>query len=258
MDTRFWGPSGWKLLHTISFLYEPVNIDSTKEFLEVLPFILPCKFCRYSLTCYYEKHPYDKVLHSKKDFAKWMYIIHNCVNDKLRRQGLNPARNPTFNSVGIFYRKWLSKGVTSCVTSTFWDFLFSVAYNHPKEASKNSSPMPDCPPEAVGCDSNAERNKWNTMTAAERMPYYKRFWDLLPVVMPVLKWSEAPNLTCRKSTVAWLWRQRCNLQPDKHDPYREVCHRIASFSSGCGSSKKAKTCRKKPSASITRKVKKHN
>lgn len=258
MDTRFWGPSGWKLLHTMSFIYDPINKDQTAEFLAVLPFILPCKFCRYSLTCYYEKHPYENALKSRESFAKWLYTIHNCVNDKLRKQGLNPTRDPTFNSVATFYRKWLSKGLTSCVTSTFWDFLFSVAYNHPKEASKNSSPMPDCPAEAVDCSDPNEKNKWNTMTAAERMPYYRHFWELLPVVIPAFKWSESPNLSCRKSTVAWLWRQRCKLQPDTHDPYREVCHRIASYSSGCSSSKTAKTCRKKPSVSITRKVKKHN
>ena len=31
MDTRFWGPSGWKLLHSITFNYKgnTVNIDET-------------------------------------------------------------------------------------------------------------------------------------------------------------------------------------------------------------------------------------
>jgi hypothetical protein len=258
MDTRFWGPSGWKLLHSISFLYDPKHKDDTSEFLATLPFILPCKFCRHSLTCYYKEYPYENNLNSRKDFEKWMYTIHNCVNNKLRKQGLNPTNDPTFNSVTTFYRKWLSKGVTSCVLSTFWDFLFSVAYNHPKEASKHSLPMPDCPPEAVNCKDPNEKNKWNTMLASERMPYYRRFWELLPVVMPVFKWNEAPNITCRKSTIAWLWRQRCAIEPDNKDPYRDVCTRIASYASGCGTSKRARTCRKKPTVSKTRKVKKHN
>lgn len=258
MDTRFWGPSGWKLLHTISFTYDPINKDKTADFLAVLPFILPCKFCRYSLTCYYKKYPYENALKSRYTFCKWMYTIHNCVSNKLRRQGLNPTKNPTFNSVTTFYKKWLSKGLTSCVTSTFWDFLFSIAYNHPKEASKNSSSMPDCPVEAVNCSDLIERNKWNTLTEDERMPYYNRFWELLPVVMPIFKWSESPILTCRKSTVAWLWRQRCKLEPNKKDPYLQLCNKIATYSSGCGTSKRAKTCRKKSVVEKTRKVKKHS
>jgi len=250
MDTRFWGPSGWKFLHVLSFSYKPDNASLVAEFLGTLPYVLPCKFCRYSLTEYYQEHPYGPALKSQKAFTQWLYTIHNCVNEKLRKQGLNPSPDPKFSDVEIFYRKWLHKGITECITSTFWDFLFAVAYNHPKEASRHSTPMPDCPPEAKHCRDLKERNKWNVMTADERMPYYRRFWDLIPVVMPVLNWKEAPVLECRRSAVAWLWRQRCALEPEFKDPYKAVCGHIASYASGCSASKKARTCRK------TRKAKK--
>ena len=33
------------------------------------------------------------------DVKKWMYTIHNCVNDKLRQQGLYKDANPSFVSI---------------------------------------------------------------------------------------------------------------------------------------------------------------
>lgn len=257
MDTRFWGPSGWKLLHTVAFLYEPAAADATAEWLATLPYVLPCKFCRASLTDYYRAHPYGgaDVLRTRESFSRWMYKIHNCVNAKLREQGLNPSPDPPYKAVKGFYGKWLKRGLVGCVTQTFWDFLFAVAYNHPKEAGRKSVPMPNCPVEATHCHDPAERNKWNVMTAAERMPYYRRFWELIPAVLPVFSWREGPGaeLSCRRSTVAWLWRQRCRLQPDAHDPYREVCARVAAHASGCSASRRAKTCRKQGMATLIKK-----
>ena len=249
MDTRFWGPSGWKLLHTITFLYEPSQATEVGEFLAVIPYILPCKFCRYSLTEYYEKHPYEEALRSRAALARWMYTIHNCVNAKLRGQGLNPSPDPSFAAVQKFYTSWLKDGLAPCIVGTFWDFLFAVAYNHPKEASRNSSPMSGCPDT---CTGDKEKNRWNTMTADERMPYYRRFWQLLPAILPG-KWSgEEAKLGCRKSAVAWLWRQRCQMDPSWHDPYQVVCERIASHASGCSASRRARTCRRRQQRVTTR------
>ena len=106
MDTRFWGPSGWKLLHMISFNYEysVENSYAFANFFETIPFILPCKFCRSSLTDFYKKYPYrlednngkEGTMNPLLDVKKWMYNIHNCVNGKLRAQGLYPSSNPTY------------------------------------------------------------------------------------------------------------------------------------------------------------------
>lgn len=260
MDTRFWGPSGWKLLHTVAFSYGGAGAaEATAEWLATLPYILPCKYCRASLTDYYAEKPLTAdILASREKFGRWMYDIHNCVNAKLRSQGLNPSPDPPYKAVRTFYGTWLKDGIVGCVTQTFWDFLFAVAYNHPKEASRDSTPMPHCPLEVSKCRDLAEKNRWNLMTAAERMPYYRRFWELIPAVLPVFTWTEAPQLGCRRSTVAWLWRQRCRLQPGAHDPYRAVCSRVAAFASGCGASRRGKTCRAdgRRAAVKTRKAKK--
>ena len=57
MDTRFWGPSGWRLLHLITFATSDIDNDHLQLFFRNLPYVLPCKFCRASLTDYYAVDP---------------------------------------------------------------------------------------------------------------------------------------------------------------------------------------------------------
>jgi hypothetical protein len=257
MDTRFWGPSGWKLLHLITFNYNYSLKDSISyaQFFETLPYILPCKFCRASLTDYYRQYPFQKKgskgFDESLDMKKWMYDIHNCVNDKLREQGLNPNSDPKFSDVKEFYEKWMKCNWQEHLT-IFWDFLFAVAYNHPKETSRSSAPMPDCPKDVYKCKDKCEKNKWNILSLSERTYWFKRFWSCLPAVLPLeiwRKWEDAElknprTLECRRSTLAWLWRMRCALDTDFKDPYTSVCQKIATFSSDCGKKKRAITCRK--------------
>jgi hypothetical protein len=255
MDTRFWGPSGWRLLHTITFTYDESDRSRLyyKNFFEALPFVLPCKFCRSSLTEYYRQLPcQDEVLSTKETLTKWMYNIHNLVNYKLRTQGLNPTKDPSFESVKKFYEKWLQTSSYENHIITFWDFLFSIAYNHPKESTPNSKPIPECPKGIRKCNDIHEKNKWNVLGKSHRMYWYKRFWEFLPAVLPSSMrdiWYDVqrrnkPILDCRRSTIAWLWRMRCGMDQSFKDPYTLVCKKIASHASGCSSSLRAKTCRK--------------
>jgi Erv1 / Alr family len=248
MDTRFWGPSGWKLLHSIAF--SASNNSRYQAFFETLPYILPCKFCRASLTDYYAELPIPE---KTSLIPFWLYRIHNKVNKKLREQGLNPNPDPDYASIAEFYHKWLTTASASCKMSVFWDFLFAVAYNHPKETSRHSTPMPNCPEAAYTCKDKCTRNKWNTLDTQERLVWFRRFWERIPEVLPgdiASIWRNAlntsrPSTECRRSTVAWLWRMRCAMDPDFRDPYTQVCSKIASYASGCSSSRRAKTCRKK-------------
>lgn len=253
MDTRFWGPPGWRLLHLLTFQYNPTTQKSAmRRFLETLPYILPCKYCRASLTDYYRELPItNAVLESQDSLSKWLYAIHNKVNDKLRSQGLTTTPNPTYASVERYYKTWIDDG--GLPIHAGWDFLFAIAYNHPKEASRHTSPMPECPPRAKTCKSIRIRNKWNTLPFRPRLHWYKRFWETLPAVLSrpdAEAWKAACaevgcTLTNRKSTLAWLWRLRCVLDAGFQDPYQVVCQRIAAFSSGCGKARKGVTCRKK-------------
>jgi len=250
MDTRFWGPSGWKLLHLITFdyTYTPTNAITYAQFFESIPYILPCKFCRSSLTDYYKKYPYTTYvnINPNLNLKKWMYNIHNCVNDKLREQGLNPNQNPKYKDIKKVYEEWTD---WTKQLSVIWDFLFAIAYNHPKDSY--SEPMPDCPEEVYKCKDNCEKNKWNVLSLQDKLYWFQRFWSFLPAVLPeeiAKRWKKIknpPTLNCRRSTLAWLWRMRCALDTNFKDPYTSICKKIATYSSDCGKNKRAITCRKK-------------
>lgn len=248
MDTRFWGPSGWKLLHMITFDYNIKNSISYAQFFESIPYILPCKFCRTSLTDYYKEYPFTSYvnMNPRLDVKKWMYHIHNCVNNKLRTQGLNRYPNPTYSVVKKTYEDWLTRDWTEQL-STFWDFLFAVAYNHPNDTKH--VPIPDCPKGAYKCKDKCEKNKWNILSIRDRLYWFRRFWAFLPVVLPreiAKKWKEIninPTLQSRNSTLEWLWKMRCGLDSNFKDPYTSICKKIKLHSVDCNK-KRSITCRK--------------
>lgn len=88
--TKIWGPSLWIGLHCISFGY-PIN--PTKEqkieymnFFKSVGDVLPCKYCRESYKNFLltgnTKLNLD-VMENRETLTKWLYLIHNAVNEKL-------------------------------------------------------------------------------------------------------------------------------------------------------------------------------
>ena len=308
MDTRFWGPSGWRLLHLITFTYEPIGAkrlgepigakrlgqtssgvgeprqkESVRELFSMLPFVLPCKFCRASLVQYMRKEPLEPALKSRATLTRWLYKIHNHVNAKLRDQGLLKDADPSFADVKKVYEDRVAAG---CIRTEFegWDFLFSIADNHPfSQNAKNSSPMPPMPPmpdahigdiqtltslkegglpKAQSADglTPEERNEFNLMTPEERMPYYKRFWESFTGTngaLPFLSWRDAwttcginyERISHRQTWIRELWRVRCCLEKElelvNREEFGSLCKRLANHRSGCGSKTRGKTCRRK-------------
>ena len=107
MNTTFWGPSGWKFLHTLTFIYpeNPSFSDKVKmrEFMNSLYLILPCKYCRASFLKYSNSLPIDEHLESRNMIIEWLYKIHNKVNKKLRAQGFCKHSNPDESTVASIY-----------------------------------------------------------------------------------------------------------------------------------------------------------
>ena len=253
MDTRFWGPSGWRLIHLISFAAPTLNRKHLHTFFETLPYVLPCKFCRASLTDYYVSDPIPTDL---KEFAEWSYRIHNRVNGKLREQKLLTDKDPTWRSVKQQYEKWMKQ---SCTQQTMigWDFLYSVAYTTPCK-DVTSTPIPGAPPSITTPEL---KNRWNTMTINERIPKLKAWWSSLPHVLPFPIWQKAwrktvpriPQLQCgRKDVTEWLYRAEkamCQELEENipHESFDGLCNELNAFASGCGKIKthKVKTCRAK-------------
>jgi Erv1 / Alr family len=253
MDTRFWGPSGWRLLHFIAFAAPTLNRHHLHLFFETLPYVLPCKFCRASLTDYYTTDPIPT---DANEFANWLYRIHNRVNGKLREQKLIKHKDPSWQEVKQRYEKWMKEACTQR-TMMGWDFLYSVAYTTPCK-DVTSTPIPGSPP---NIHTPELRNRWNTMTIAERLPKLKQWWMSLPHVLPFPTWRLAwhkmvpriPHLSCgRKDVTEWLYRaEKAMCQELKetapHDSFDGLCTELNAFASGCGKIKthKVKTCRAK-------------
>jgi len=260
MDTRFWGPSGWRLLHCITFAYDPANTktrSAIKMAFEMLPFVLPCKFCRASLTEYMEIHPLDPAMESKATLTKWLWTVHNEVNKKLRNQKLHVAPDPPFEKVSEFYENLLSQG---CSQTEFpgWDFLFSVAEMHPMSLrAKGSVEIPPAGKDFT-CESvkgRDDRNRWNCMKPGERLELYMKFWKAIGKALPFPEWRRSwakhsvnPVLETRAGTLKWLWRIRCKMERDlkllNRCKYASLCKTLKTYRSGCAKSSKARTCRK--------------
>lgn len=259
MDTRFWGPSGWRLLHAITFAYTPAtDRKAMQTFFETLPFVLPCKYCRSNLTSHLQKHPLAQALHSRETLTKWLWRVHNEVNAKLRSQKLTSEKDPPFEAVEKYYTDLLRTG---CTRTEFpgWDFLFSIAELHPlSKSAKGSVPIP-----GIDCDTlktKEEKNRWNCLKPTDRMPFYKKFWQSLGASLPFPEWrkswmkhaalNNAP-LETRSSTIRWLWRLRCKMEKDLNllnsCKYKNLCKTLKTHRSGCSKSVRAKTCRKKRS-----------
>lgn len=259
MDTRFWGPSGWIFLHQISFAYQPdLQKDTVRKLLQELPFVLPCKFCRASLTTYMREIPLEPALKSQKTLSKWMYDIHNKVNDKLRNQGQPVPENPSFEPIEKFYRESLASG---CTKTHFpgWNFLFSIAENHPlSRQSLNTSPMPEAPERTSGMTED-ELNEYNLLKPHERMIHYRNFWSVLGDCLPYSEWRDLwknlektyklqRHVKNRWSLMKTLWKIRCNMEAKfellNQTKFADLCETLANHRSGCSKSKRAKTCRK--------------
>lgn len=273
MDTRFWGPSGWLFLHQITFAYDPSNIqkkNSIEKLFLMLPFVLPCKFCRASLSEYLKNDPLHPALESKDTLTQWLYRIHNQVNGKLRNQGQTVGPDPSFQSVKQFYEDNLASGCSKTVFPG-WEFLFSVAENHPLSSqARNSTPMPDAPLRVSGMTME-QLNEFNLMQPTERFPLYKKFWLAIADSLPYTEWTTLwkksamqaklfKHLCSRKDLVKTLWKIRCSMENvfelKNRTKFADLCYSLASHRSGCTKSVRAITCRKETKRKVSTRKKK--
>jgi len=216
MDTRFFGPSGWELFHLVAF-----KSPHPDDVLNQMKDVLPCKFCRASTTQFTHDHPL------RGDPGKWLYEIHNMVNNKLRTQCaedptvVNPGEDPEFSAVKAKYAAMKPTRVPGR------DFLFAVAYNYPTNPEEE--------------DMATQRVFMHAL--AKAYP----FDELRKVFADYIKAHE-PALENRKAYTKWMYgllKALSSKTGSKIQSYRGYAHHVAYYKSGC--SKKTyhgKTCRK--------------
>lgn len=220
MDTRFWGPSGWQLFHLIAF-----RSENSTEFLESIDDILPCKFCRESTAQFMKELPL------KGDPGKWMFDLHNMVNNKLRTQCRNdpavidPGPDPDFEDVKKKYESLKPKQIPGR------DFLFSIAVNYPEQPTD------------------------------EQMSVQRKFLNRLSKVFPFVTFekyieSNPANLESQKTYMKWMYGLLTHLSKKFHvsiPSYKGYVQRVMYYKSGCSKkSYKGKTCRRLAGGGFTK------
>ncbi len=128
--TSAWGPSAWKFLFAVAMGFD-LNHDLTYKskvkayntFLQSIPAILPCVFCRESAHKSFRKRNLQAYLKKYKTWPliHYLYDLKNDVNLKLRRQERHLPKSarrtrpsPPFRTV---LKKVLTMQATKCSSS---------------------------------------------------------------------------------------------------------------------------------------------
>jgi hypothetical protein len=116
--------------------------------------------------------PVEEALGSKESLSKWLYEIHNRVNETLRSQGQKVPPNPPFSQVKEIYEQRLIYG---CSKTEFpgWEFLFSIVESHP--LARKEAPLPEAPPKET-LKGHENLLLWNYLSGSCRFQYVCRFW----------------------------------------------------------------------------------
>ena len=215
IDTRFFGPSGWQLFHLIAF-----RSPNPEEILLLMKDILPCRFCRESTTQFTREYPL------RGDPGKWLYDIHNMVNNKLRTQAatdksvIDPGPDPSFEEIKKRYMAMKPTAVPGR------DFLFSIAVNYPDE------PEPQ--------DMATQRHFLKLL--AETYPF-----EHLRKVFADYHDRNVPSLENRKRYMKWMYGLLYSLSKKIRvsiPSYNGYVQRVMYYRSGCSKKTyKGKTCR---------------
>ena len=241
----------------ITFAYEPgTQKKDMKEFFELLPFVLPCKYCRSNLVEHYEKLPVSSALGSRAALTKWLYEIHNLVNAKLRSQEMAVDPDPPFEAVQTHYKERLAYG---CSKTFFpgWEFLFSIVESHPLRKEEIPHPFSGAPSlDTIDSSDKAALLRWNYLPRQTRYEMVSHFWKLLPLVLPFEEWKTLWKQTAsstfpKNKEVAFrsLWKTRKEFEDElellNKTTYHDLCKMIRYYKSGCASSRSTtKTCRR--------------
>jgi hypothetical protein len=232
MDTRFWGPPGWKLLHQIAYQYpkEPTPQDKLEYgiFYSNLANVLPCKYCRNSYSKYIKNLPVDGFLDSRHKLTEWVYLIHNKVNGKLRHQGFLDTPNPTFKEIND---KYAGCENIKCQLPG-WDFIYSIVFNYSKE---NPAPV-----QAAGY-----LTFFTYLGKVIPCPEYRKYYNELFSKDPVEK-----HLITQESLLKWLYNINCQINSklnEKNKSFGRLCSFYENFKAGSCKKKnhKGKTCHRK-------------
>lgn len=87
-DPSVWGPHAWKFLHIMAENYPknpcPLVRSKAKQFINALPFMLPCETCSVHAMAFIDEHnaELDTIVSSRDTLANFFVKFHNYVNQR--------------------------------------------------------------------------------------------------------------------------------------------------------------------------------
>jgi hypothetical protein len=138
LDPSIWGGHYWFFLHTAAFCYPSKPNDPIKkkyyELLQNFDLYIPhpqvSSYYRYLL----HQYPLKPYLDKKEDLVKWVWYIHNKVNDKLEKKRVTLEEfyesyyekyKKTEQDIKFKYMKYL---ITIVLLFSFLYFIYNYYY----------------------------------------------------------------------------------------------------------------------------------
>ena len=89
LDPKIWGPKFWFFLHTISLSYPNYpNAITKKKYYDLIqnfPMFLPIEEIASNFSKLLDKYPIQPYLDNRESFIKWVWFIHNKINEQLEK-----------------------------------------------------------------------------------------------------------------------------------------------------------------------------
>lgn len=100
-----WGPSAWKFLESIAYVYNPDTDDRQKyfDFFAGLGYILPCEECRKNYIKHFDTNSLVKALETNDGIFRWVYDLHNKVN---KNKNIPESSWPSYEQVKNKYNAY--------------------------------------------------------------------------------------------------------------------------------------------------------
>lgn len=89
LNPKVWGPPMWFFLNTIAMNYphHPNAVTKKKyyEFIQNLPLFIPVEYMSGEFSKLIDQYPIQPYLDNKESFIRWVWFIHNKINQKLEK-----------------------------------------------------------------------------------------------------------------------------------------------------------------------------
>ena len=101
LEPKVWGPHMWFFINTIAMTYpnRPNAVTKKKyyDFMQNLPMFIPIEHMSGEFSKLLDEYPIQPYLDTKESFIRWVWFIHNKINEKLEKPQI------TLNE---FYKKY--------------------------------------------------------------------------------------------------------------------------------------------------------